>query len=131
MQSILPNIKRKSEFVTAVDDDEIKHTLHKNQKTMKYNFDRKHNVQEQTALLPGTPLMVQRKEGDMWTYSIFIDVPEPNVHKEHCYKIKMSSARIVTRNSIHVHQTHVPAKTFLTDTDKQTETNNIPMYTPV
>ena len=43
---------------------------------MKCNFDRKHNVQECRPLLPGTPVMVQRKEGDIWTYAIIIDVPE-------------------------------------------------------
>ena len=96
---------------------------------MKCNFDRKNNVQEHTPLLPGTPIMVQQKEGDIWTYGISVDVLEPNVFEGHCYQIKLSSGRIITRNSIHVHQTHVPAKTFLTD--MQTETNNIPTYIPV
>ena len=71
------------------------------------------------------------KGGDIWTYGIIIDVPEPNVYERCCYIIKLSSGRIITRNSIHVCQTHVPAKTFLTDTDKQTETNNIHTYSPV
>ena len=87
---------------------------------MKHNFDRKRNVQEHTPLLPGTLVMVQRKEGDIWTYDIITDVPENNVHEAHCYKIKLSSGRIITRNTIHLYQRDVSANTFLTDTDKQT-----------
>ena len=103
MHGIFLNISRKSEFVTGVDDDQIKHSLQKHQETMKCNFDRKHNVQEHIPLLSGTPVMVQRKDGDIWTYGIIVDEPEPNVHEGHCYKIKLSSGRIITKNSIHVH----------------------------
>ena len=39
---------------------------------MKCNFDRMHNVQEHTCLLPGTPVIVQRKEGDIWKCGINI-----------------------------------------------------------
>ena len=88
MHSILPNINRRTEFVTGDDDDEIKHTLQMHQETMKCNFDRENKVQEHTPLLPGTPVMVKRKEGEIWIYSIIIDVSEHNVHEGGCYKIK-------------------------------------------
>ena len=115
------NLNTMLEFVRGVDDDEIKHTQQKCQETTKCNFDRKYNVQQHTPLPTGTPVMVLGKEGHIWTYGIIIDVPKPNVCEGHCYKIELSSGRIMTRNSIHVDQTHVPAKIFLTDTDKQTE----------
>ena len=102
MHGILPNINRKSEFVTGDDGDEIKLAFQKSQQAMKCNFDRKHNVQDHTPLLPDTPVMVQRKEGDIWTYGIIIDVPKPNVHEGFCCKIKLPSGRIITRKSIHV-----------------------------
>ena len=102
MHGILLNINRKSEFVTGVDDDEVKHTLQKFQDTMKWNFDRKHNVQEHTPLLPGTPVMVQRKKGDIWTHGMITCVPKPYVHERHGYKIILPSGRIITKNSSHV-----------------------------
>ena len=88
---------------------------------MKHNFDRKHNVQVDMSLFPGTPVMVQKREADISTYSIMVDVPECTVHEGHCCKINFSSGRIITRNSIHVY--HVHAKTFLTAQTKRLNLN--------
>ena len=42
---------------------------------------------------------------------------------------KLSSGRLITRNSIHVCHTHIPVKTFLTDTDKKAELKPHPIPT--
>ena len=83
-------------------------------------------------LFPGTPVMVQKRKGDIWTYSSIVELPECIVHEGCCYKIKLSLGRIITRNSIHVHYTHVPTKTFLADTGKRAELklNPIPFPEP-
>ena len=54
-------------------------------------------MQEHTHLFLGTAVLVQKKDGD----------------------IKLPSHKIITRNSIYACHTPVPAKTFLTDTDKK------------
>ena len=100
MHGILLNINRKSVFVTGLDDDEIKHTLQKHQETMKCNID-KSIMCKSTHLYFQVLLSWSRERKRI--YGITIDVPEPNVHVGHCYKIKLSSGSIITRNSIHVH----------------------------
>ena len=77
--------------------------------------------------------MVQKREGDICPYHFIVDVPELTFHEGHCCKIKLYSDRITTRNSIHVHHTPIPAKTFLTDTDKKAELklNPIPIPEPI
>ena len=63
-------------------------------------------------------------------YSIIVDVSEPTVHEVNCYKIKISSGRIVTKDSIRVCHTHVPPKKFLTYTDRNAELKCIPIPEP-
>ena len=61
---------------------------------MKHNFDRKHNMQEHLSLFLGTPVMLQKKEDDIG-HKVWLS--EPTVDEGCCYKIKLSSGRIITR----------------------------------
>ena len=133
MQSILSHLSHTSNFLTGWDEDQVMEILQQCQETMKGKFDRKHIVQVRKPLSSGTSVMVQKSRSDLWTYIIIVDVPEPTVHEGCCYKIKLSSGRIITRNSIQVHSTCVPPKTFLTNTDKKAELKpiSIAMYSPV
>ena len=130
MQSILPYINHRSDFVTGCDEDQVKENLQQYQENIKCNFDTKHNVQECMPPFLGTSVMVHKMEGDIWTYGIIVDMSEPIVHEGHCYKIKLSSGRIITRNSIHVCYSHALAKTYLTNTGKKAELKPNPIPIP-
>ena len=76
------------------------------------------NIMCKSTCLSFWVLLLWCRRGKVWVHGIIVDVPEPTVNEGHCYKIKLPSDSINIRNCIHVNHMHVPAKTFLTDTNK-------------